>query len=176
MQDIKAGYCYWITGLSAAGKTTIANSLANQIRQGGQTVVVLDGDVMRSILDSTAYSRKERLLIGFKYSKLARMLVSQGSTVIVSVIGLFKELHEFNRLNIENYIEVFLDVPIDELKRRDPKGLYSRYYQGAVKNVAGLDLQVDLPEQPHYHFKWHSELTCGMITQKLYEDYNNRNK
>ena len=62
MQDIKAGYCYWITGLSAAGKTTIANSLANQIRQGGQTVVVLDGDVMRSILDSTAYSRKERLL------------------------------------------------------------------------------------------------------------------
>ena len=102
--------------------------------------------------------------------------MSQGSTVIVSVIGLFKELHEFNRLNIENYIEVFLDVPIDELKRRDPKGLYSRYYQGAVKNVAGLDLQVDLAEQPHYHFKWHSELTCGMITQKLYEDYNNRNK
>jgi len=174
MRIKKSGYCYWITGLSAAGKTTIANSLASLIRQEGQSVIILDGDVLRSVFGFSGYSRDERLLTGFKYSKLAQMLVDQGSIVIVSVIGLFKEIHAWNHQNIENYVEVFLDVPMKELRRRDPKGLYLSYDQGKVTNVAGVDMQVDFPENPHYHFKWHSALTGSMVAQDLFEDFKMR--
>lgn len=160
----------WITGLSAAGKTTLATAVAEKLRRHGEAVVLLDGDELREALAVTkAHGREERLVLAFKYARLARMISVQGVTVIVGTVALFKEIHAWNRENQPGYFEVYLKVPLDELRRRDPKGIYRRFYAGELKNVAGLDLAVDEPVSPHLLIKFDPDLTLENELSQLLE-------
>jgi adenylylsulfate kinase len=163
--------CYWITGLSASGKTTLSTLLVEYIRSTGRQVIQLDGDELRQVLADEAYTREERIALSMRYSRLCRLLSSQGIDVVIAVIGLFKEIHEWNRENIPNYIEIFIDTPLDELKRRDPKGLYKRYESGHIKNIAGMDLRVDFPVNPDLHIKWLDKRTIDSMFEELLEGY-----
>ena len=71
--------------------------------------------------------------MGFKYSRMAKLLTDQGANIIIATIALFHEIHSWNREHILNYVEVYLDVPKYELERRDPKGLYKKFRKGEVK-------------------------------------------
>ncbi len=140
---------FWITGLSAAGKTTLAKLLTDHLRAAGRSVVMLDGDELREALAITAeHRREERLILAFKYARLARMIAVQGVTVVMGAVALFKEIHAWNREHQPGYFEVYLKVPIEELRRRDPKGIYRRFDAGELHNVAGLDFPVDEPTSP----------------------------
>lgn len=150
----KVGACVWVTGLSGAGKTTLANGLARSYREEGLSVVQLDGDVLREIFDDYDYSCAGRLQLGLKFSRLVANLVSQGHLVIIAVIALFSEIHEANKKQIPNYIDVFLDVPISELCVRDSKGLYDKYLKGHTENLVGMDINTDFPVNPVVHYKW----------------------
>ncbi len=153
----------WITGLSAAGKTTLATAFTNHLRNSGEPVVFLDGDELREALGvTTAHNREERLTLAFKYARLARMIASQGVTVVVGTVALFKEIHAWNRENQPGYFEVYLKVPPEELRRRDPKGIYKRFDAGEIKNVAGMDLAVDEPKRPHLLINYHPGLTIDV--------------
>ena len=146
----KIGNCFWLTGLSGTGKTTLSTYLAEYLRTKERNVVRLDGDELRTIFASFTYTKNERIELGLKYSRLCKLLTDQGCDVVIGVIGLFKELHSWNRQNIANYIEIFIDTPLAELKRRDSRGLYS----GKRSNVAGVDLNVDIPIEPDIHLIW----------------------
>ena len=149
------GKVIWITGLSGAGKTTLGLEIANQLRKNSQDVVFLDGDELRSVLGaSTLYTRSERLKNAYIYGRLCKLLSEQGIIVVVATIALFAEIHQWNRENIGGYLEVFLDVPLSELRKRDHKGIYEKFDKGLLKNVAGLDLSVDFPLNPNFHFKY----------------------
>jgi adenylylsulfate kinase-like enzyme len=128
----------------------LSTHLAQSLRTKGRNVILLDGDELRTVFASFAYTKNERLELGFKYSRLCKLLTDQGCDVVIGVIGLFKELHSWNRQNISNYIEIFIDTPLAELKKRDTKGIYS----GTKLNVAGVDLKVDLPSSPDIHLVW----------------------
>ena len=139
----------WITGLSAAGKTTLAKLVTDKLRAQGRPVVMLDGDELREALSSTKdHSQEARISLAFKYAGLARLIASQGVTVVVSTVALIREIHQWNRENQPGYFEVYLKVGIDELRRRDPKGIYRRYDAGEIQNVAGLDVPIDEPKNP----------------------------
>ena len=159
--------CYWVIGLSATGKTTLSKLLVDNFRASGRIVVHLDGDELRQVLSDENYTRENRLALGMRYSRLCKLLTDQGINVVISVIGLFKELHTWNRENIENYIEIFIDTPLDELKRRDPKGIYKKFDSGKIKNVSGLDLKIDLPVNPHVHLKWSTNKEVDSMFQEL---------
>lgn len=155
---------YWITGLSASGKSTLCSMLVSHLREKGVTIVKLDGDELREVMDAAgAHDRMSRLGLARRYGKLCRMLASQGISVAISTISLFHEVHQWNRQNIPGYREIYLDVPLNELKRRDPKGIYERAEQGVLKNVAGVDLQIEKPLHPDVI------LTCptGKTPQKM---------
>ena len=77
------------------------------------------------------------------------MLSSQGFMVIIATVSMFREIYAWNRLNLPNYFEIYLNVPLKELRRRDPKNIYSKFYSGEINNVAGLDLKVDQPQKPN---------------------------
>ena len=126
-------------------------------------VIHLDGDELRTVFASFAYTKKERLELGFKYSRLCKLLTDQGCDVVIGVIGLFKELHSWNRQNIANYIEIFIDTPLAELKKRDSKGIYS----GTNMNVAGVDLEVDLPALPDIKLIWEPGKTSKVMQVEL---------
>ncbi len=168
--------CYWMTGLSATGKTTLSKLLVEYIRSTGRQVIKLDGDELRRILADKSYTREERIALAMRYSRLCQLLSSQGIDVVIAVIGLFKEIHTWNRENIPNYIEIFIDTPLDELKRRDPKNIYKRHESGEINNVAGLDLKVDIPANPDVHLKWSDKKTIDSMFQELLDNISIINK
>ncbi len=94
--------------------------------------------------------------------------------VVIATISLFREVHKWNRENIPAYFEAYLQVPIEELRKRDPKGLYSQYDAGKLTNVAGLDLKVDEPESPDWHMKFDPSLSAQDIATDLLETWKTR--
>jgi cytidine diphosphoramidate kinase len=151
MTTTATGRTIWITGLSAAGKSTLAAALAALLREDGNNVILLDGDELREVFGASTVSadnhdRQARLALAMQYAHLCRILSAQGFVVVIATISLFREVHRWNREHLPGYFEVYLDVPLAELRRRDPKGIYRRFDAGDLTNVAGLDLQVDTPE------------------------------
>ncbi len=102
------------------------------------------------------HDKDARLRLAFKYAHLCRIISNQGLTVVIATISLFKEIHIWNRDNLTNYFEVLIKVPINELRLRDPKGIYKRFDDGELKNVAGLDLNIDEPKNPNLVFDFNS--------------------
>src|SRR5690606_38160129 len=90
----------------------------------------------------------DRLALAMRYSKMCKLLSDQGFDVAIATISLFDEVHQWNRDNLPGYCEIFLDVPLDELRRRDSKGIYERLERREISNVAGVDLNVDIPKNP----------------------------
>ena len=152
--------CLWITGLSAAGKTTVAAKIYEYLNKRYDNIISLDGDELRRIfqMSSASYARDDRIKLGLTYSRLVKELTSQDFFVIIAVIGLYDEIHLWNNENISPYFDVVLNVPMHELEKRDPKGLYMRFRKGMVKNVAGLDFKVDFPSSPFCNIDWDKSL------------------
>ena len=145
------GEVCWITGLSGAGKSTLAAEVVVRLRNQGKSVVMLDGDELREVFGAVEanaenHGRDGRLALAMQYAHLCRIIASQGLTVVIATISLFKEVHAWNRKSLPGYFEVYLKVPVDELRRRDPKGIYRRYDSGEISDVAGLDLIIDEPD------------------------------
>ena len=148
------GQVIWITGLSGAGKTTVAAALDQCLRERGLIPILLDGDILRNLFKSTneigkTYSRVARIKLALKYAHLCKALSSQGFTVIIATISMYNEVYAWNRTNLPNYFEIYLKVPLKELRRRDPKKIYQRYDASDLSDVAGLDIAVDEPFEPY---------------------------
>ena len=145
------GKLYWITGLSGAGKTTIGSALYQRLLKKNKNMVFLDGDILKRIFESTHeidYSfdaRKERAM---KYARLCNMLVSQGLTVVCCTISMFDDVRNYNREHNANYIEIFLEVSMDVLMKRNQKGLYEKCRKGQAVAVAGLNVEIEFPKKP----------------------------
>ena len=146
---MQEGILYWITGLSGSGKTTIGNRLYYEMKKTYDNVVLLDGDILKEIVDeNVGYSDEQRRKRAMKYAKICRMLTDQNIYVICCTVAMYDEVRQWNRENNKRYVEVFLDVPVEVLKERNQKGLYSGLDTGKVKNVSGMDLQVEFPKSP----------------------------
>ena len=142
----------WITGLPGSGKSTLASVLADLLRASQIPVVWLDGDEIRRFMVSAPqdgdYSRNARVELGRRYVDLAAFLRDQDVWVVASVVALYREVHEYRKLRIQDAIEVVLDYKVDELALRDPKGLYRARKSGAVQDLIGIDFLPDWPEAP----------------------------
>jgi adenylylsulfate kinase-like enzyme len=165
----------WITGLSGAGKSSLAHEVVSRLRALGTAVVMLDGDELREVFGTASsnadnHGREGRLALAIQYAHLCRMIATQGLTVVIATISLFREVHAWNRANLPGYFEVYLKVPIEELRRRDPKGIYRRYDAGELTHVAGLDLPIDEPEAAD----WIIEFEPGQNVTELIDDFLNR--
>jgi len=141
---------FWITGLSGAGKSTIGKKIVGELRKNNEQVVYLDGDELREVFGASGVSidshgREGRLALAMQYSRLCRVIAEQGLTVVIATISMFKEIHSWNRENLPGYFEVYLKVPVSELRKRDPKQIYKKFDNGDLSSVAGLDLEIDEP-------------------------------
>tara|TARA_B100001057_G_C22841975_1_gene947439 strand:- start:1503 stop:2012 length:510 start_codon:yes stop_codon:yes gene_type:complete len=138
----------WITGLAGSGKTTIGKGLYNQIKKKEANTVIIDGDQYRELFGQSGYSKKERLLVARNIVKLCEFLILQDINVICCTISLFKEIHALNRKTFKNYYDIFISCEMDELIRRDQKGLYKKAYKDQIDNVVGVDIEFDEPLNP----------------------------
>ena len=166
------GEVIWITGLSGAGKTTLAREVCGRLRQSGKSVVMLDGDELRDVFGAVAASarnhgRAARLALAMQYAHLCRVIAAQGHTVVIATISLFSEVHAWNRAHLPGYFEVYLRVPIEELRRRDAKGIYRRFDAGELTDVAGLDLQIDEPRAADVVMEFSTERPADKLADEL---------
>ena len=145
-----AGITIWITGLPAAGKTTLAAATADVLRASGRRPFVLDGDAMRAGLNADlGYSTSDRAEVTRRLGEVALLVAHHGHDVIVASISpstharaAVQSRHE--ELGIR-FLEVFLDVPVEECERRDPKGLYARARRGEVAEFTGVSSPYEPP-------------------------------
>ncbi|MCK5110918.1 MAG: adenylyl-sulfate kinase [Arcobacteraceae bacterium] len=136
----------WITGLSGSGKTTIGKEVYEKLKERYVNTVFLDGDSFREILgNDLSHTPKDRLENAKRIHRMCKFLISQNINVVCATMSLYQEVHKLNRKEIKNYFEVFIECDIEELIRRDQKGLYSKAIKGEIQNVVGVDLPYDHP-------------------------------
>ncbi len=144
---MKVGTTIWLTGLSSSGKSTIAKKIEKHYKDLNINMQLLDGDVLRENMGNMfGYSREDRINVAKIYRTMAKLLNQNGIHVIVAAIAPYEEIRNENRKKFQNYIEIFLDCPIEECVKRDVKGLYRRAISGEEHNVIGIDEKFEYPQ------------------------------
>ena len=141
----------WLTGLSGAGKSTIANALELALTDSGRHTYLLDGDNIRlGLCKDLGFSDSDREENIRRISEVARLFLDAGLIVITAFISPFLRDRALARSVIgdHNFIEVFIDTPLTECERRDPKGLYEKARKGLIKNFTGIDSAYEAPRAP----------------------------
>ena len=152
------GVTVWFTGLSGAGKSTIAQALADKLKGEGYRLEILDGDIVRTNLTKgLGFSREDRdeniRRIGF----VSHLLTRNGVIVLVSAISPYREVREEVRDRIGDFLEVYVSAPLDVCEERDVKGLYKRARAGEIKGFTGIDDPYEAPLNPDINCQTHLE-------------------
>jgi adenylylsulfate kinase len=148
----QSGFVLWFTGLSGAGKTTIANIVEPELERRGLTVEHLDGDIVRTHLSKgLGFSKEDRDIniarIGWVASRIARA----GAAVVVSAISPYEEMRKHARSLVEQhapFVEIYVATSLEECARRDPKGLYQQAFAGEIAEFTGVSAPYEEPLDP----------------------------
>ena len=144
----------WLTGLPSAGKTTLGKMLVQALVRAGLKVHQFDGDEVRvGLCADLDFSRKGRHINNLRVAYVAGLLNRYGVCCVVSQIAPYEETRREVRTRIEEYVEVFVDCPLEQLINRDVKGLYKRALAGEIKNFTGVDDPYETPADPEVHLR-----------------------
>ena len=143
------GVAIWLTGMSGAGKSTLAARLKDEIEARGRMVEVLDGDEVRTHLsEGLTFTREDRDINVARIAFVASLLVRHGAAVITAMISPYVAAREAARERIGSFVEVYVRCTIEELTRRDVKGLYARALRGEIPHFTGISDPYEPPVNP----------------------------
>jgi bifunctional enzyme CysN/CysC len=165
----------WFTGLSGAGKSTVANLVDRKLHALGRHTFILDGDNVRHGLNrDLGFTEADRVENIRRAAEAARLMVDAGLIVLVSFISPYRSDREAARERFEpgEFLEAFVDTPIDECRRRDPKGLYARADQGLIRNFTGVSAPYEAPEHPELHLR--TDASAEELADRVVEELRRR--
>ena len=150
---MSGGFTLWFTGLSGAGKSTLARAVRDELAARGCRVEILDGDEIRTNLSKgLGFSKEDRDTNIRRIGYVARLLSRNGVAVIAAAISPYREVRdEVRRGHEAPFVETFVDCPIDELVRRDEKGLYVKALRGEIAHFTGVSDPYEPPPSPDIH-------------------------
>ena len=151
-----SGLTVWLTGLSGSGKSTIAVAAEAELLRAGRAAYVLDGDNLRHGLNAgLGFSDEDRDENVRRVGEVALLVADSGTVALVSLVSPFRAGRDRARRAHEEagvpFVEVFVDTPLEECRRRDPKGLYAKAAAGEIKGFTGIDSPYEAPEAPDLH-------------------------
>ena len=166
------GFTVWFTGLSGSGKSTLADLLAPALRERGHKVEVLDGDVVRTNLSKgLGFSKEDRDTNIRRIGFVCDLLTRNGVVAISAAISPYRDIRDEVRAMVgDNFVEVFVQCPIDVLSERDVKGLYKKALAGEIQNFTGVSDPYEEPLSPEVVVNSDSESveqSLGKIIAKL---------
>lgn len=165
----------WFTGLSGSGKSTLANLLEQKLAAENKHTYLLDGDNVRhGLCGDLGFSAEDRVENIRRISEVSKLFVDAGTIVITAFISPFRADREFCRNLVEpqEFVEVFVDTPIEVCEQRDPKGLYKKARSGDIKDFTGIDSDYEAPNNPEIHLVYEDESaedTVNRLYQMLVE-------
>ena len=143
------GFTLWFTGLSGAGKSTIAEQVSRHLQAAGKKVEVLDGDVVRTNLSKgLGFSKEDRDTNIRRIGFVSKLLTRNGVASIVAAISPYRDVRDEVRREIGDFVEVYVECSLEELIRRDVKGLYEKALRGEIKNFTGVSDPYEAPLNP----------------------------
>ncbi|MCP3917801.1 MAG: adenylyl-sulfate kinase [bacterium] len=141
------GFTLWFTGLSGSGKSTLAEYLTPILRERGTSVEILDGDVVRTNLSKgLGFSKEDRDTNIRRIGFVAGMLARNGVCAITAAISPYRDVRRECRAMCDNFVEVFVEAPLEVVEERDTKGLYKKARSGEIKNFTGISDPYEEPE------------------------------
>jgi adenylylsulfate kinase-like enzyme len=164
----KYGIIFWVTGISGSGKSTLSKSIYPFIKKKFGPTIILSGDNLREIFKLNKYEKSYRMKIGKQYTKLLRLITTNKINVLFSVVGLFHELHKYNRKQLKNYIEIFIDANFKKAELRKQKFFYKK----KINNVWGRDIKPQYPKKPHIVLKNNFKKNKNSLSMELMEKIN----
>jgi bifunctional enzyme CysN/CysC len=159
----------WFTGLSGAGKSTIANLVEKRLHALGRHTIILDGDNVRHGLNrDLGFSEADRVENIRRVAEVAKLFVEAGLIVLVSFISPYRAERMLARDSVDagEFLEIFVDTPVAECRRRDPKGLYRRADAGQIRNFTGVDAPYEEPESPEIRLRT-IEASAEVLTEQV---------
>jgi adenylyl-sulfate kinase len=161
------GFVLWFTGLSGAGKTTLALALGKELRERSVRIERLDGDTVReSLTRDLGFSKEDRDKNIERVTFVAKLLSRNNVVVLASFISPYKITRDYVRKETTNFIEVFVDAPLEVCAERDVKGMYAKAFRGEIANFTGVSDPYEAPDVPDIHIQTHLE-TVEQSTQKV---------
>lgn len=143
------GFVLWFTGLSGSGKSTIADRVAEKLRERGLKIERLDGDTVRkSLTRDLGFSERDRNENIRRVAFVAKLLSRNGVGVIASFISPYRKIRNHVREEVTNFVEVYAKCPLEICIERDPKGLYKKALNGEIENFTGISHPYEEPENP----------------------------
>ena len=167
---LQKGAILWLTGLSGAGKTTIANNLERIIFDQDKLVLVLDGDKIRAGLSSDlGFSAKDRFENVRRVGEVARLFTDTGFIVIVAFISPFRKDRDSIRMAMAlgRFVEIFVDSPLEICEKRDVKGLYKKARAGIIEDFTGISSPYEPPLSPEIHLRTDKEAINESVNKVL---------
>jgi bifunctional enzyme CysN/CysC len=161
----------WFTGLSGSGKSTLANELEKKLFEMGHRTYVLDGDNVRLGLNKDlGFTQEDRIENIRRVAEVAKLMVDAGLVVLTTFISPYRADRDMVRalFNEGEFLEIFVDTPLDVCEQRDPKGLYKKARKGEIKNFTGIDSDYEAPEQPDFVINTH-KYTVDEAVVRLYD-------
>ena len=139
------GILFWITGLSGSGKTTLGKNIHKDIIKEFGPTLMISGDDVRKLFNLVGYENNERLEITHRYSKFAKFITNQNINIIFAVVGMYDSPRKWNRLNIKNYLEIYVKSNIKKILKLKRKKVYSKKNHG---KLIGIDIKPEYPKKP----------------------------
>ncbi|QAA30565.1 adenylyl-sulfate kinase [Clostridium manihotivorum] len=161
------GIVIWFTGLSGAGKSTVANALSVKLHNNSYFTYLLDGDNLRHGLNSNlGFSKEDRVENIRRVKEVANLFADAGVIILATFISPFREdRNSVRELLGDRFVEVFVDCDLEVCEDRDPKGLYKKARTGLIKDFTGIDSPYEKPEKPEITINTHKSTIDQCVQQ-----------